>query len=355
MSTRRIVVVGGGIIGLTSAYRLARAGHQVFVCDPALGRGATWAAAGMIAPSAEIAPGEESNYRLQRRALGAWRELGDDLEKLLGEKVNIYQRGTLLAGFDASDRRLVEQFAQIASEFDAPMRRVTRAEFPDVFYGLTPRITDGLIMDDDAWLDPDQAVDLLRRGLDALGAIIIDERVERVGADDAGVIVETAKQTIHAHAGVLATGSTALPEGAETSGEHVIRPIRGITVRVTGLDRSDQPMIRAFVRGRAFYMVSRPEGYCVLGATAEERSELVVEVGELQRLLRDALDVVPSLETAAIAEMRYGLRPASADLLPFFEEIQPRGWAWLSGHYRHGVTLAPLAAMDAADFVATRV
>ena len=355
MSTRRIVVVGGGIIGLTSAYRMARAGHQVTVCDPALGRGATWAAAGMIAPSAEIAPGEESNYRLQRRALGAWRELGDDLEELLGEKIGIYQRGTLLAGFDASDRRLVEQFAQIASEFDAPMRRVTRAESPEVFHGLTPRINDGLIMDDDAWLDPDQAVDLLRRRLDALGATIIDERVERVGADDAGVIVETLKQTIHAHAGLLATGSTALPEGAETSGEHVIRPIRGITVRVTGLDRSDQPMIRAFVRGRAFYMVSRPQGYCVLGATAEERSELVVEVGELQRLLRDALDVVPSLETAAIAEMRYGLRPASADLLPFFEEIQPRGWAWLSGHYRHGVTLAPLAALDAADFVAARV
>ncbi len=354
MSTRRVVVVGGGIIGLTSAYRLARAGHDVVLCDPALGRGATWAAAGMIAPSAEIAPGEESNYRLQRRALGAWRELGDDLEELVGENVGIYQRGTLLAGFDASDRRLLEQFAQIAGEFEAPMRRVTRAESPQVFLGLTPRINDGLIMDDDAWLDPDQAVDLLRRGLGALGATIIDERVERVGADAAGVIVETAYQTIHAHAGVLATGSTALPEGAQTSGEHVIRPIRGITVRVNGLDRSDQPMIRAFVRGRAFYMVSRPEGYCVLGATAEERSELVVEVGELARLLRDALDVVPSLETAAIAELRYGLRPASADLAPFFEEIQPRGWAWVSGHYRHGVTLAPLAAMDSADFVAAR-
>ena len=350
----RCIVVGGGIIGLTSAYRLARAGHDVIVCDPAIGRGATWAAAGMIAPSAEIAPGEESNYRLQRRALSAWRELGDDLEELLGENVGIYQRGTLLAGFDASDRRLLEQFAQIANQFNAPMRRVTRAESPDVFAGLTARINDGLIMDDDAWLDPDQAMDLLRRGLDALGATVIDERVERVGSDDAGVIVETAKQTVHANAGVLATGSSALPEGARASGEHVVRPIRGITVRVNALDRSDQPMIRAYVRGRAFYMVSRPAGYCVLGATAEEKSDLVVEVGELQRLLRDALDVMPSLETAAIAELRYGLRPASADLLPFFEEIQPRGWAWVSGHYRHGVALAPLAALDSTDFVAAR-
>ena len=353
MSSRRVVVVGGGIIGLASAYRLARAGHDVIICDPALGHGATWAAAGMIAPSAEIAPGEESNYRLQCRALDAWRELGDDLEELVGENVGIYQRGTLLAGWDASDRRLLEQFAQVAGEFNAPMRRVTRDESPEVFAGLTHRMSEGFIMDDDAWIDPDQAVALLRRGLDALGATVVEELVERVGADGDGVIVETARQTIHAHSGLLATGSTPLPQGAEASGDNVIRPIRGITVRVHGLDRSDQPMIRAFVRGRAFYMVSRPEGYCVLGATAEEKSELVVEVGELQRLLRDALDVVPSLETAAIAELRYGLRPASADLQPFFEEISPRGWAWLSGHYRHGVTLAPLASLEATRFVAS--
>jgi glycine oxidase len=96
-------------------------------------------------------------------------------------------------------------------------------------------------------------------------------------------------------------------------------------------------------------MVSRPGGYCVLGASSDEQRDLVVEVGELQRLLRNALDLVPSLESAAIIETRQGLRPASKSLSPFFEVVDGR-WAWVSGHYRHGVTLAPLAANEALNF-----
>ena len=353
MSARRVAVVGGGIIGLTSAYRLARAGHDVTIFDPAFAHGATWAAAGMVAPSGEISPGEEDNYRLQRQAVSAWRALGDELEELVGENVDLHDVGTLLAGWDAGDRRLVSQFVQLAREFHAPMHPVTRGDSPEIFEGLSARITEGVVMEGDAWIDPDHAVSLLRRALEALGAHVVHETVESLRGGDTGVDVETNSATYHADAGLLATGSTPLPAGARPSGHYVVRPVRGMTARVTGLDRSDQPMVRAFVRGRTFYMVSRPQGYCVLGATSDERRELAVEVGELQRLLRDALDVAPALETAALVDIRYGLRPASADLRPFFEEIEPRGWAWVSGHYRHGVTLAPLASHDAVRFASS--
>jgi len=344
------LIVGGGIIGLASAFRLARSGHAVTLFDPSVARGATWAAAGMVAPSAEIAPGEQSNYQLQKQALQAWRDLSDELEAITGERLTISQPGTLLAGWDAGDRRLIEQFSLIAEQFDAPMQRVTRRESPEIFVGLSPRMNDGLVMADDAWLDPDEAVRLLRLALDELGVTVIAERVVRISADASHVVAHTEHGELRGDLGILATGSVPLPEGASPSGEHVVRPVRGVTVRVQGIDRSDQPMIRAFVRGRAFYMVSRPGGYCVLGATSEERAEPAVEVGELQRLLRDGLDVVPDLESAVILEMRNGLRPASADLLPFFEHLGIDGWAWSSGHYRHGVTLAPIAARTALEF-----
>ncbi len=343
--------MGGGIIGLTSAFRLARAGHGVTLVDPAVAQGATRAAAGMLAPSAEIAPGEESNYRLQRGALEAWKRLGDELAVVTGGHLDIHETGTLVVGWDASDRRLIEQFAGVAESFDAPFERVTRSTSPELFEGVSDRIHDGLVMADDAWLDPDQAVSMLRRALDELGVTIVSESVLRIDADASGVVGETANARLGASSGILATGSAALPLGALPTGEHTVRPVRGVTARVQGIDRSSLPVVRAFVRGRAFYMVSRPGGYCVLGATSDERSELAVEVGELQRLLRDALDIVPSLETASVLETRCGLRPASDDLRPFFEQLQPTGWAWSSGHYRHGVTLAPLAALDALTFV----
>jgi glycine oxidase len=327
------------------------AGHPVILFDPAPARGATWAAAGMLAPSGEIAPGEESNYHLQQSAVAHWRDLASDLQKATGRELSIHESGTLLVGFDVSDRRLIEQFAGVATSFAAPHQRVTRESSPELFVALSPRINDGLLLAGDAWIDPDEAVDLLRRALATFSVSMITEEVLSVGSDDTGVTARTASDSYSGSAGILATGSLKLPEGALTSGEHTIRPVHGVTLRVQGIDRSSLPAVRAFVRGRNFYMVSRPGGYCVLGATLEERSEPAVQVGELQRLLRDALDIVPELETATVIEYRIGLRPASTDLQPFFERLATKGWAWSSGHYRHGVTLAPLAAKWALEYV----
>jgi glycine oxidase len=345
------LVVGGGIIGLASAFRLANDGVNVTLLDPTLAQGATRAAAGMLAPSAEIAPGEEENYHYQCGAVTAWKQMSERLHAIVGRGLDIHETGTLVVGWDASDRRLVEQFADIANQFGAPCQRVGRAESPELFQGLSDRINEGFVMADDAWLDPDDAVSLLSEALQALDVLVVHERVLSVDADDDGVSARTESATYRAARGILATGWAPLPAGVRATGEHKVRPVRGVTARVQGLDRSTQPTVRAFIRGRAFYMVSRPGGYNVLGATADERSDLVVEVGELQRMLRDGLDVVPELETAAIIETRCGLRPASMDLRPFFEVLEPPGWAWSSGHYRHGVTLAPLAAIDALEFV----
>ena len=345
------LVVGGGVIGLTTAFRLAKHGHAVTLFDPSPGHGATWAAAGMIAPSAEIGPGELTNYQLQKGALDAWRELRDELRLITGREILLSETGTLLVGWDISDRRQIEQFDLVAREFGAISRHVSRAEQPAMFEGVTGRISDGLLIGGDGWLNPDEAVADLSEANRVLKVDVVNEEVVHVASCGDYVEAVTSRGSHRAHLGILATGAGALPKGVTPSGTNTIRPVHGITVRVRGLDRSEQPTIRSYVRGHAFYMVSRPGGYNVLGATAEERSESDVRVGEVQRLLRDALDIVPTLETATLLETRAGLRPASADLQPFFEVLDGGRWAWSSGHYRHGVTLAPIAANDALRFM----
>jgi glycine oxidase len=349
-SAQRALVVGGGVIGLTSAFQLALAGWEVTLLDPSPGRGATWAAAGMIAPIAEIGPGEEANYELQRGALDAWRAFATDLREVTGKELVIVEQGTLLVGWDGSDRRLVDQFALVAGELGVEPRRVSRVDDPAMFDGVSSRIPDGLFVSGDAWLDPDQAVGVVGEANTVLGVTTVHDTVISVCGDVHGVQATTASDTFVADIGILATGADALPVGALTSGSHLVRPIHGVTVRVRGIDRSAQPMIRSFVRGGTFYMVSRPGGYNVLGASSEERRETGAQVGEVQRLLRDALDVVPALETAALLEIREGNRPASEDLRPFFEVLSDGRWAWSSGHFRHGVTLAPIAAREARRF-----
>jgi glycine oxidase len=345
------LVVGGGVIGLASAFRLAQRGAAVTLFDPEPGKGATWAAAGMIAPVAEIGPGEHENYQLQTGALSAWRDVASDLRSLTGESLTIVQHGTLLVGWDASDRRLVEQFAHVAGEFGAAPQRVQRQTSPDMFDGLTGRIDAGLLIEGDAWIDPDQAVSLLTSANELLGVSVVHQSVTNVCGDEAHVRATTESDTFGADLGIIATGANVLPVGAEPSGQHIVRPVHGITVRVRGIDRSAQPMIRSFVRGSTVYMVSRPGGFNVLGASSEERGETGAQVGEMQRLLRDALDVVPALETATLIETRAGNRPASENLQPFFEVLHGGRWAWSSGHFRHGVTLAPLAALEAVRFM----
>jgi glycine oxidase len=343
------LVVGGGIIGTTSAFRLAREGWRVTMFDASPGAGATWAAAGMLAPGAEAAPGERRNYELQRHAVSSWRDVARELLDMTGETLDIVETGTLLVGYDSSDRRLVEQFEHVAREFGVSFERVTRESHPSYFDGITPRIRDGIYLAGDAWLDPDHAMKLLTDATRVLGVEHVRQRVDAVTTEDGHVEVTTAEGVTSGDVGLLATGAAPLPKGVTESVVHSVRPVRGMTVRVSGFDRSAQPVVRAFVRGRSFYVLSRPGGYCVLGASSDEQSELVVEVGELQRLLRDALDVVPSLEAAAVVETRQGLRPATSDLSPFLEVVDGR-WAWASGHYRHGVTLAPLTALEVARF-----
>ncbi len=351
VSRLKVVIVGGGIIGLTTAFRAAQSGYEVTLLDPLVAKGATWAAAGMLAPIAEISPGEEDNYRLQLEALAGWRQLDDELHSVIHRRLALTESGTLLVGWDASDRRLVDQFKTVAQSFGAPVLPIQRSTHSEAFSGVTARITDGLLLAGDAWLDPDQAVEHLIEALGRLPVTIIGEQVEKIGNDTSGIWAETSTNRYLGDRGICATGWHELPKGVQPIEDHQVRPVRGVTVRVQGPDRSGQPMIRAFIRGRSFYMVSRPGGYCVIGASADEKPDLLIEVGELQRLLRDALDLLPELENAALLETRSGVRPASANLLPFFGELSVPGWAWSSGHYRHGVTLAPSAANRALDYL----
>ena len=349
LAQREALVVGGGVIGLTSAFFLASEGWHVTIFDPSPGSGATWAAAGMIAPLAEVAPGEEDNLRRQLGSLSAWRDVATKIAELTGDVLTLMETGTLIVGYDASDRRLVDQFAFVAEKYGVSAQQVTRESFGLFFDGVTPRIRDGLFLEGDAWLDPDQVVAFLTKANESLGVTMVREQVLGAVTKGEGVEVTTDSGSYKGDVGILATGAKSLPQGVAQLAVNAVRPVHGMTVRVLGVDRSSLPTVRAYIRGRSFYMVSRPGGYCVLGASSEERAELIVEVGELQRLLRDALEVIPSLEVATFVETRQGLRPASKDLVPFFEVVGNR-WAWSSGHYRHGVTLAPLAAGEALAF-----
>jgi glycine oxidase len=149
-----------------------------------------------------------------------------------------------------------------------------------------------------------------------------------------------------ADAVVVATGSR-LP--APWTG--LVRGVRGEVVRL----RTEDPprhVVRGWVGGEPVYVVPRPGGEVVVGATVEEHdAEPVPTAGGVLRLLRAARVLLPSLDRAAVLGCEARDRPAAADHLPLVGPTRDPRTFLAAGHFRHGVLLAPLTAQLLADAV----
>src|SRR5207248_113728 len=121
-----------------------------------------------------------------------------------------------------------------------------------------------------------------------------------------------------------------------------VRPVKGQLVRLR--DPAGPGLLTRVVRMADGYLVPRGDGGYVLGATMEEQGyDTAVTAGGVWELLRDAIELVPGLAELEITELAAGLRPGTRDNAPI---VGPAGAAhpgvvWATGHFRHGVLLAP--------------
>jgi len=302
----RVKVLGAGIIGLAVADELLRRGHDVTVVDRAPGTGASYAAAGMLCPSAELWHGEDELLRLGQESLALWPEYAGRLG------MSLHPGGTLLVGYDAGDRQQVERQVALLRKHGAAVEE---------------RSDGSALLPDESSVDPRAVVARLLA------------RVPVAAADPGGGHDLT----------VLATG-TSLPAPYH----RLVRGVRGEILRL----RSDDPptrTVRGWVQGEPVYLVPRESGEVVVGATSEEHDgPPIVTAGGVRRLLTAARALWPALDRAELVEAVARDRPGTADNLPL---VGPAGAGVLlaAGHYRHGVLLAPLTARLVADHLETGV
>jgi glycine oxidase len=312
----RITVLGAGIVGLTVADELQRRGHAVTVVDRCPAQGASYAAAGMLSPAAEVWHGEEDVLRLGLASLALW----PDLAARLG--VDLRAGGTLVVGYDAGDVQQVERQAALVARHGHAAELLAPAAVRTIEPGLA-RLAGGALLAAEASVDPRAVCAALLR------------RVQVVAEDPGGVDVT-----------VVATGAR-LPG----PWRHLVRGVRGEILRL----RSDDPpsrTVRGWVGGEPVYLVPRAGGEVVVGATSEEHATPpVVSAGGVLRLLAAARALWPALDRAELLETTARDRPATADGLPLVGPSGLDGVLLAAGHYRHGVLLAPLTARLVADHV----
>ncbi len=349
-STEDVLVAGGGVIGLAIADRAARAGLDVTVVDPRPGRGATWAAAGMLAPVAEAAFGEEDLTALNLRAARAWPGFAAALESTSGRSVGFQAAGTLLVGADRSDRAAIGQLLAFHGSIDLASRPLDASACRAAEPLLMPGIAGGAELGDDHQVDNRRLVEALLASCAAAGVRFQEDEVGEVGVVSgrvAGVALRSAGRR-RATQVVLAAGCrTGEIGGVPERDRPPVRPVKGMTLRLG--DRGAAPRlartVRGIVHGRSCYLVPRSDGTLVVGATVEERGfDSSVQAGPLGDLLDAARTLVPAVEEYELLEAATGLRPGSPDNAPVVGATTTRGLFVATGHYRHGILLAPVTA-----------
>ncbi|TQS43630.1 glycine oxidase ThiO [Cryptosporangium phraense] len=328
----RVLVVGAGVIGLSSAWALTRAGAAVTVVDPDPERGASPIAAGMLAPIAEAHPTEPALLAAGRRAVEAWPDFASALAAT-GVDPGYRTTGTLVVGYTASDLAALDDLAARLAGLGVDVERLTGTACRRAEPALAPGVRGGLDVPTDHSVDNRALLRALRTALGAAGVEMI------------------AEAPAEADVTVIAAGAWT-PE-LEPSLDGLVRPVRGEIVRLRAGRRTPvlSRTVRALVDGRGVYLVPRATGELVVGATQDEVGfDRTVTAGGVHRLLTDARRVLPAVDEYALVETSAGLRPVSADGAPIVGAVGP-GRVVATGHGRNGILFAPLTATLVADLV----
>ena len=344
MQEHDLIVVGGGLIGLTIAWRAAQRDLGVLVLErDSCAHGATRAAAGMLAPIAEIDFGSagESLLSLALESAAAWPAFADELAAVTGEPSRLRTQGTLILARDRDEAEALERQLAHRHRLGLPVERLLASEARRLEPALVPTLRLALELPTEASVDPRWVCDALLVAIRAVGVELRERAPVAALLRESGRVrgVELANgERLEAQHVVLATGAWA---GALANVP--VRPVKGQIMLLR--DPEGEGLISHTLRFEHGYLVPRADGIYALGASAEERGfDLTITARPLYELLRDASELVPGLLDLEVAEISAGLRPGSPDNLPLIGEVKEDGLILACGHYRNGILLAPLTA-----------
>ena len=338
-----VIVVGAGVAGLGVAWRLAQSGLEVLVLERGEAvRGATWAAAGMLAPGAEIGFEELDLYAFGRESLARWPDFAAELEQATGVDVGLRTEGTLVVADDRDSLRALRRLFAFQQDHRVPVEWLSGDDARGHEPLLSPRIAGAVLSPTDHQVDNRSLARALVAAVTEAGAAI------REGATVASVEPDASRPSVRLGTGERLEARAVVLAAGAWSRSLAALPVRPVKGQMLSLRQTEALTLRFTVRGPDAYLVPKPDGRLVVGATSEELSDTAVTAGGLYRLLEGAVDIVPGIEEMDLLETWAGLRPASRDHAPILGRTAAPGVVAATGHYRHGILLAPVTADEVA-------
>lgn len=355
MEHERIVIVGGGIVGLSLGWQLARRGRSVEILErDRAGRGASWVAAGMLAPGAEAGFEEEDLLRLTEASLRLYPQCIQELEEDSGRKVAMDRSGSLMIGLNRDDverlRRLMRFRERVGLAAEWLDGAVAREREPL----LSPRTCAAVWMPGDAQVNNRAMVEALIRGVKSRGGKIHEETPVRSISIRNGRVrgVRAGEEMMEAETVVVAAGCWSRDiAGIPTAIAPAVRPVKG---QILTLRMSDACRPKHAVRAPDVYLAPKDDGRLMVGATSEEMGfDTLPTAGPIMKLLQRAWEAMPAIYELHLEEIQVGLRPGSRDHAPLLGGTDVQGLFYATGHYRHGILLTPITAYAMSELLTT--
>ncbi|MFS8184168.1 FAD-dependent oxidoreductase [Pseudovibrio denitrificans] len=304
-----ITIAGAGLAGLASAYELAKRGASVTIFERAEEPGENSVArfaGGMLAPYCERESAEGNVITLGCAAADWWAQV-----------TPVTRNGTLVVA-PPRDHAELTRFARRTSHFDEVDGKVIAQLEP----ALEGRFERGLFFQDEAHLDPRQALVDLTKAVEELGVVI------HYSTD--------APSRVDLNCTAMAAG---LPD---------LRAVRGEMAVLHCPEVELSRVIRLLHPRMPLYLVPRADGLFMIGGTmVESNSDRPPTLRSLTEMMSAAFAIHPAFAEASVVEIGAGLRPAFPDNLPRL--VKQNGVLHLNGFYRHGFLLAPAMAQQAAE------
>jgi glycine oxidase len=351
MRSSEVVVVGGGVIGASVAFHLAREGIEVALFErDAVASGASGAAAGMLTPTSDAGDAGPF-YRWARRSLEGFEALAAELLERSGVDCEFVRSGTLRLAFDeAGAERLRERTAVFG---DAALEWLDAADLRTVEPLAATSAVGGVF----APAEANVRSPLLARAF-ASAARRLGARIE-VGVEVTGLRLGGERVTgVETRDGACATPRVVLCAGAWSATGAVwppglapppVVPVRGQILSV----EAPTPAPSTTLLGDGGYVVPKRDGSLVVGATEESVGFDARVTGEgLRRVVELGERLVPAVGDCTFRSAWAGLRPTSPDGLPIVGPIDGvEGLAVATGHHRNGVLLSPVTGALISDWV----
>lgn len=353
MSRSNILIIGGGIVGLSIARDLLGRGADVTVFERGqVGREASYVAGGMLAASAEVGFEEFDLYRLCAESLSRWPEFAFDLEAETGIDLDYRDEGSLIVAEDRDASEALRRAYDFQREhgFNVEWQSSTEALEREPF--LSPRIAAAVFAPEDHAVDNRMVLRALARSIEQRGGTIRENTpVSAIERTPGGMNV-TLEDGTRASGDIVVLAAGPWSRSIAGLPEEVRPPVRPVKGQLLELRMKPPFRLGHVVRRRGAYLVPRSDGRLIVGATSEEMGfDTEITAGGLYSVLDMAWEIVPGIYDLPVIDTLAGLRPGSRDHQPLIGWSGVDGLFMATGHYRHGILLSVVTAMESGSMI----